>query len=387
MTAPPPRRRRIAAAPWIALGLCLGCQASGPGPRLRPSGPRAAAPPEGIAKTAATSDAPATEGRAAAPRRARRCGLVDVPPPPPAPPPAGCNPPAPAIARAVTARLARAYEPERVGGKPVVTFACDGLGPEIASAFITIDTGSDLDLWHVTREAESRRYAARGIRFDDPLFDLPREPGDPDYRVSTAVLDRSTFEPRLSEVRAALAAEIREEAPPDAPHRPRTVRLCGSTYWSIVLVDTEGRRLVKTMNVGPGPGLPESLPGIRIAQEGLAPVTALPWERGAPTDDDHAFFSARFNESMPAFDEEPHVMAGFVSLARYFGDAAIIPGLIARLTPRSPARRELAARDDALEALARITGWDARRDEQGRARSPELAAAAILEECSAAVSP
>lgn len=287
----------------------------------------------------------------------------------------------------MTARLVRAYEPERVGGKPVVTFACDGLGPEIAEAFITIDTGSDLDLWHVVREAEGQRYAVRGIRFDDPLFGLPREPGDPDYRVSTGVLGRSAFEPRLAEVRAALATEISEKAPPGAPHRPRTVRLCGSTYWSISLVDTEGRRLVKTIDAGPGPGLPEGLPGIRIAQESLAPVTALPWERGAPTGDDHAFFAARFHESVPIFDAEPHLMEGFVSLARHFGDAAIIPGLLARLTPKSSERREIAARNDALEALARITGWDARLDEQGRARSPALAAAAALDECTAAASP
>jgi hypothetical protein len=83
-----------------------------------------------------------------------------------------------------------------------------------------------------------------------------------------------------------------------------------------------------------------------------------------PADDgDRALVAERFVAEVPHFDEEHEgwVMERSVELAQAFGGPSAIPGLVSRLTlPADPSQSNLDARVNAIDALARITGWDAR---------------------------
>ena len=82
---------------------------------------------------------------------------------------------------------------------------------------------------------------------------------------------------------------------------------------------------------------------------------------------------------MPHFDDSSFwwVMERYVDLARYLGTRAVIGGLLTRLTVKAKTdRSQVDARADALDALARITQWDARKG-----KSDEEAAAAYLAAC------
>ena len=86
----------------------------------------------------------------------------------------------------------------------------------------------------------------------------------------------------------------------------------------------------------------------------------------------------RFAAAVPHFDEPFHgwVMERHVDLARFLGTPAMIAGLLTRLAVTAPDRSKLDARVNAVDALARITGWDARAG-----ASIEDAAARYLAAC------
>ena len=72
-----------------------------------------------------------------------------------------------------------------------------------------------------------------------------------------------------------------------------------------------------------------------------------------------------------------------MDLTRYLSTSGTIRGLVTRLATSKPGRSETDTRADAVDALARITGWDAR---EGGA-SVEDAAARYLAECAAPPAP
>ena len=96
-------------------------------------------------------------------------------------------------------------------------------------------------------------------------------------------------------------------------------------------------------------------------------------------------FCKRFNSAAPHFDDQFYwwVKERYVDLARYLGTSATVRGLLTRLATSKPGRSESDTRANAVDALARITGWDAR---EGGA-SVEDAAARYLAECAAPPAP
>jgi hypothetical protein len=102
-----------------------------------------------------------------------------------------------------------------------------------------------------------------------------------------------------------------------------------------------------------------------VAQEIVTPITSLASTKTPADAVDQALFADRFNAMVPFFDEPFHwwVMESYVDLARFLGTPKVIAGLLTRLTiPKPGDRSRTDARRDALEALANITGWDARNN-------------------------
>ena len=281
------------------------------------------------------------------------------------------------IERAIAAEIEKAYMPEQ-GGKPEVKFPCDGLGSKVYE--IVIETGGghggSLELWRARRRGDGK-YDARGIvyRGDSMTHKAAMIP----HEQASGVVAL----PELDKVRAAMTAKVREVVPPPKPGEARSFSSGSSSHdFHVVvrLVDDDGRVVERRYTGYVNSRTQDAYLGLQIAERALAPITSLPPVLASADQDDRAFFAASFNAAVPHFDDQFYwwVMERYVDLARFLGTPAVIGGLLTRLTVTEPDRRsQVDARADALDALARITGWDARKT----TKSVEDAAAAYLAEC------
>jgi hypothetical protein len=284
------------------------------------------------------------------------------------------------IAAALRAELDGRYLRGFANSTLQVTFPCDGLGPVIRE--IVIETGEghggSLELWRATRG--TRGYDVRGIVYQGGSLTQSARP----HAIATGTVAHQALE--LERVRAALVAKPREV-------RPRPARgVVDSPSWTlssrdfhvvIRLVDDAGRVLERRYTGYAGSDGQDVYLGPELALEALAPITQLSASPLAPGDPDRALFAERFLAAAPHFDDEYAwwVMERMVDLSRALGSRALIPALLTRLVVDEPTRSRVDARRDAVDALARITGWDARGGPAGARSSDEDAAAAYLAAC------
>jgi hypothetical protein len=294
---------------------------------------------------------------------------------------AACHRPSAATTTAIRAAIAKRYVATYDRGKPEVAFGCDGLGPRIRE--LVIETGGghggSLALWHA-RRGTGTRYDVRGILYRDAS--ATRAATSPPFQLASGRADL----PDLDLVRTSLAAKVREVAPPPPPPSSsgtigihRTSSSSSRDFHILVrLVDDDGRILERRYTGYEGSSAQDRYLGLALALDALAQITALTPSAVAPTPDDRRLFTDRFAAAVPHFDDDFYwwVMERYIDLARHLGTPATIPGLLTRLTFAKPDRSKLDARADALDALARITGWDARPG-----ASPEAAAARYLAAC------
>jgi hypothetical protein len=94
----------------------------------------------------------------------------------------------------------------------------------------------------------------------------------------------------------------------------------------------------------------------------------------APTDDDKAFFSARF---VATFAGTPYwwVKERYVALAAELGTVEILPALSAIANERGETSADR-TREPALRAIAKISGWDPMVGPRGEKRTLDEAASA-----------
>ena len=257
-----------------------------------------------------------------------------------------------AVAAKIRAEITKQYEPRHDDGKASVTFGCDGLGKTIRE--IIVETGSGhgggLEMWRARRAADGA-YDVRGIT----------NAGNPPF----TLVGGSTAAPDLELVRAALTATVKEVWPPPPPNTIGGLRGSGSSNDFHVLVrltDDEGRVVERQFTGYAGDSDQDTYLGLNIAVEALAPITVLPATTAAVTDEDRALFADRFIASVPHFDDPFYwwVMERYVALARFAGNRTTIAGLLTRLVVTKEDRSKIDARTGAIEALAKITGWDAR---------------------------
>ncbi len=289
--------------------------------------------------------------------------------------PASCHRASAADGAAVRAEITKQYEPEHTGGRAEIKLDCDGLGARIVD--IVIETGGghggSLGLWHAQLRGDGR-YDVRGIAYQGDS--MIGHAATPPYQLASGVVAL----PELARARAALTAIVSESDPPTPTG---TFGLSGT--WSsrdfhvlVSMTDEAGRTVERQYTGYAGSGEQNRTLPLEVAVQSLGPIVALPTSAGTANDDDRALFAARFTAAVPHFDEQFYwwVMERYVDLARFLGDDRAIEGLLTRMTIGKSDRSKVDARVNALAALAKITGWDARNN-----ASVESAAKAYLATC------
>jgi len=285
-----------------------------------------------------------------------------------------CHKPAAKVQKVVRDAVVKDFHVTKTGGRADVSFPCDGLGPKIRE--ITVEGGGghggSLNLWIAQRVGTD--WDVHGLLYREGKT----------AKVLTAT--GKVALPDLEAVRAGVSAKIKEVAPP--PPKNGMYGISGSSssrdfHILIRLVDDDGRVVEKQYTGYASSSDQNDYLGLEAALAALAPMTDLAdkaTEQPAPSDDDRAFFARQFNAAIPRFEDDFYwwVMERFVGMARVVGSPAVIDGLLTRLTLVKNDRSHTDARTDALEALAKITGWDAR---EGGKKTDEQAAASYRAEC------
>ncbi len=274
--------------------------------------------------------------------------------------PASCQRASTANAAAIRAEITKRYRPERTGGRADIKLDCDGLGERIVD--IVVETGSGhggtLGLWHAQLRADGN-YDLRGIAYQGDS--MIRHAVTPPYQLATGIVAL----PELARARAALTAIVSEVDPPPPPGTIAGFGFTSSSndFHLLVRMTDEAGRSVENHYTGYESSSDQDhfIP-LEVAVQALQPITELPTAAGAASADDLSLFAARFLAAVPHFDDEFYwwVMERYVDLSRFLGDERAIEGLLTRMTVSKPDRSKIDARVHALEALAKITGWDAR---------------------------
>jgi len=296
---------------------------------------------------------------------------------------APCHLPSKGVEQAVRTEITKRFRPVHEGGAAAVAFSCDGLGPQVRE--ITIEQGGghggSLSIWRALRRADGK-YDVRGIAYRGGSMVRPAP--NPPFELASGVVAL----PDLAKARAALSASVSENWLPTPPNRSRRMSFSSSTHdfhLVVRLVDGDGRVLERRYTGYEDSRHQDRTLGLELAREALTPMTSLATARQPPDATDQALFVERFNSAAPHFDDQFYwwVKERYVDLARYLGTSATVRGLLTRLATSKPGRSESDTRANAVDALARITGWDAR---EGGA-SVEDAAARYLAECAAPPAP
>lgn len=294
---------------------------------------------------------------------------------PPAVAEPACHQPPKALVAPLVAAITKNFQPTQTGGKAKVEFPCDGLGAQLDE--IIVETGSGhggtLNVFRATRNGTG--YDVRGIAYRGSSM-MSKAANPPFERVTgTVTLD-------LARIRAATTAVISEVLPPRKPGELRGMMGSSSSNDFHILIrlrDSDGRVVERRYTGYASSNGQATYLGLAVAREALAPITSLATTKATVDADDRALFAERFNATVPNFDKPFNwwVMERYVDLARFLGSPKVIAGLLTRMTvPQANDRSRVDARRDALEALANITGWDARKG-----ATEDKAAAAYLAGC------
>lgn len=313
-----------------------------------------------------------------------RCALDPMPvlarPAGGAPP---CRMPTVAIRDTITVAIAKRFMPEQENGKPVLSFACDGLGARVTEIVIELGTGhgGSLSMWRARLDATDT-YQVHGLvyRGASRIRPVPQPP----FQQVTGSISLATLEPRLAVVRAALASTLKEVAPPPPPNSYSGTSHSSHDFRVLVrLTDDEGRIREATYTGYQTSDAQDRFLAVELAAEELLPITTLAPAVGPVTAADRDLFADRFNGAVPHFEDKFFwwVMERYVDLARSVGTRAVLPGLLTRVRDTGTDRPAVDARADAVEAIAMITGWDARIGDAGEQRTIDEAAAAYATEC------
>ena len=328
--------------------------------------------------------------------RASRCVLASAPPviaPPSAVVGKACRVVPGASQTSIRTVLSKRFEKTHDHGKPKVTFPCDGLGPRIHE--VVLETGSGhgfgLELWRARLTEDGARYEVRGIAYAGGGY-VKRSAQALPYRIASGQLDGQVLASAIEEARSALSSEVHEEVPPPPTGANGAYGVDGTSFTFssadfhvlLKLTDTDGRTTEKEFTGYRGNSAQEAFLSVALAAEKLKPlIDAFPFEERPVGDEDRDYFAERFNASAVRFDESFHwwVTERYVALSKDFASPALVRTLLTRLAFTDSDRSKVDARVDAVEALARITQWDARMDQAGHPVSVEQAARSYLDAC------
>ena len=358
--------RGILARVGLCLCACAPARSDAGPPRPPPVAPDPAPPP-------AQAASPASDPEPVAPPATPVCKVELAPRAPVARAAAACVPVPVAVQRRVRARMVERHVPTHVGAQLRVTFACDPVGRPVELVHES-GSGHGQDLTLVRLRLRGRQVEA--LRVTRPsYFDSSAA-----FSVERAELAVSVSARQLADLRGLLLARLDERIPDDAADGRFSM---SSHDWHGLLriTDAAGHALERRFT---GYDSSEvqlgSVPMAEVSQI-LGPVLEqASWRPAAVDADAQSFFAARAVVERSE-DGEWWVRERLVLLSEYLGSPALVVRLVALAQQNSADASAVRSRGYAVAALAAITGYDARLDEKGAARTIAEAASVYARIC------
>lgn len=373
----------------IAVLLLSGC--------VTPVAPAVA--PEAPAVPAVAPEAASASPPPARPVRANRC-WTDPPPKPRAGPKVYAGDTCADHRRAeasLAKKLARQYDRTVTGSVVDVTFACDPLTSELEE--LVVETGSGhgggLELWRARRKSGETDFDVLGLG-NHGYFSHPSQ-GQASVRIARGRISAAALDKALGTARPALTARMREIEPPPPPNGMwgRSFSTSSGNFHLGFWLFDGTHLLARTFTGYPGSSDQPRYLGLQEAWATVGPLfEKLPLEPGEATADERDFFVTSFLRAAPRFDDDFAwwVRDRYVALAEHLGSRELVAPLLGVLESglregeaqtTDDRRREVAKRrlEQPLATLARLTGWDPRKDDDGHERDPVAVSREVLAEC------
>lgn len=262
--------------------------------------------------------------------------------------------------------------------KLVIDFGCDVLAPDVRDVVLEDGSGhgGTLRIAHFVRGPSSVnvRLIASSHYYNAGTV------------ISTARMGPADFDALVAHARVAVLAR---------PHliplaQPPNTVLGGSASFSsndfhlrLALTDDAGHVIDRSFTGYDSSMEQEAVVPMRIATERFeAAIDSLQFAPEAgPTDADKELFARRFLAAMKNDAlTDWWVRERFVALAGALGTVDIVPAL-AQVAEEKGAGAADRNRPVALAAIATLTGWDPRKDDMGKVRAIDDAAALAAQEC------
>ncbi len=298
--------------------------------------------------------------------------------------------------RALARKLTKEYDPTVTGSTIDVSFACDPLTGELEE--VVLETGSghggNLELWRLHRKSGQADFDVLGIG-NVGYYARTRE-GVLPLRIGRVSIGGPALDKALATARPALTARIRELEPPPNGLWGRSFSTSSGNFHLYFRLSDGMHELVRHFTGYPGSSDQSRYLGL---EEANAAITLLlekiPLADANPSDEERAFFVRAFLAAVPRFDDDFAwwVRDRYVALAEHLGTPELVPALAGVLeSGLREAERETATDrkqtvlerrlSQPLATLARITGWDPRKDDTGATRDPAEVAREVVTECS-----
>ena len=200
-------------------------------------------------------------------------------------------------------------------------------------------------------------------------------------------LDAHSFDALVASARVALLVKphlVRMSDNRRTHHSGGLSHTTRSFHQRLTLVDDEGRVTDRGFTGYEGSSAQESIMPMRFATEPFMKLLAATSFTTVPaTDDDRRMFTERFAVTL---SDSPvwWVRERYVAIAASLGTIDAVPLLVALVKANAAATgegSEARTLEAALDAIAKLTEWNPRVDAAGKPRTPQQAAAAVVEEC------
>lgn len=259
--------------------------------------------------------------------------------------------------------------------KLVVDFGCDSVAEDVRD--IDFEDGSghggSLRIFHFTREPGDT-YDLRAIAYNDRY--------NPGIFYARTTIEAKKLDAALPAARVAMLAKMHDVS----LYRGSSISLGASTSFSsndfhlrVRIADSTGNFLDRGFTGYQSSYDQEARLPMELAAEPLQTALAkITFAKDVPTQADRELFVRHF---LVTFDQKPSWWVGerLLEMAPVLGSADIVPAIVDWLVQGD--KRDTRIREEAVAALAAITGLDLRKDEGNADRPLEEVIADYVREC------
>jgi hypothetical protein len=278
------------------------------------------------------------------------------------------------IQRELRPKLAKRFSPTIPGATLALSFDCDALGG-VNEIVYEVGSGHGQDLSLVRLRRKESHFEA--LRIQRPsMFSSAGLPAI----IERGDIHASAVDALLPAVRGLLLARLEQRAPPN-PTSESSFFSSNDWHGALRLTDAAGH-VVERGFTGYASS-DEQLRSIPMAEvvDLLDPVVErIPWQPAPADASVRSFFVERFLSAGPA-RAEWWVKERLVMLAEHAGTPALVPKLVALATDMGADASVERTRTHAVDALAALAGFDARRDALGKPVPLDAATAAYARAC------